>query len=134
MTSYTIDVYLEPLFDELVELWKGIEAIQILRDGHSIQFTLRASLLFTIHDLPAYGTLTSLNVHGYHGCPSSIFNTFVRHSSSLHKCTYCRNRAYLKMEHPYCRKKSHFNGQEENREAPLAITSDYIIENGEKRM
>ena len=29
VTSDTIDVYLEPLFDELAELWKGIEAIQI---------------------------------------------------------------------------------------------------------
>ena len=46
VTSDTIDVYLEPLFDELAELWKRIEAIQILRDGHSIQFTLRDSLLF----------------------------------------------------------------------------------------
>lgn len=68
VTSDTIDVYLEPLFDELVELWKGIEAIQILRDNDSIHFTLSASLLLTIHDLPAYGTLTSLNVHGYHRC------------------------------------------------------------------
>ena len=67
VTSDTIDVYLEPLFDELAELWKGIEAIQILRDGHSIQFTLRSSLLFTIHHLPAHGTLTSLNLHAYHG-------------------------------------------------------------------
>lgn len=56
VTSDTIDVYLEPLFDELVELWKGIEAFQILKDGDSIQFTLRATLLFTIHDLPIYGT------------------------------------------------------------------------------
>jgi hypothetical protein len=70
VTSYKIDVYLEPLYDELMELWKGIEAIQFLRDGHSIKFTLRASLLFTIHDLPAYVTLTGLIVHGYHGCPS----------------------------------------------------------------
>ena len=31
-------------------MWKGIGAIQILRDGHSIQFTLTASLLFTIHE------------------------------------------------------------------------------------
>ena len=43
VNSYTIDVYLEPLFDELVELWKGIEAIQMLRDNDSIEFTLRAS-------------------------------------------------------------------------------------------
>ena len=53
VTSNTIDVYLEPLFDELAELWKGIEAIQILRDSDAIQFTLRVSLLFTIHDIPA---------------------------------------------------------------------------------
>jgi hypothetical protein len=63
-----------------------------------------------------------------------IFKGFVRHSSSLHKCIYCGHCAYLKMEHPYHRQKSCFNGQEENREAPLAITSEYIIENGEKRM
>jgi hypothetical protein len=135
VTSDTIDVYLEPLFDELTELWKGIEAIQILRDNDSKEyFTLRASLLFMIHDLPAYGTLTSLNVHGYHGCSACIFKGFVRHSSSLCKCIYCGHRSYLKMDHPYHRKKSRFNGQEENHEAPLEITSDYIIENGEKRM
>ena len=108
----------EPLFDELAELWKGIEAIQILHDGHSIQFTLRASLLFMIHDLPAYGTLTSLNVHGYHECLACMFKAFVRHSSSLRKCIYCGHRAYLKMEHPYCQQNSCLNGQEHNREAP----------------
>jgi hypothetical protein len=102
MISDTIDVYLKPLFYGLVELWKTIEEIQILRDGGSIQFTLRAILLFMIHDIHAYGTLTSLNVHGYHGCPSCIFNCFMRNSSSLHKCIYCGHRAYLKMDHPYC--------------------------------
>ena len=38
------------------------------------------------------------------------------------------------MERPYRQQNSHFNGQEKNHEAPLAITSDYIIKNGEKRM
>ena len=38
------------------------------------------------------------------------------------------------MEHPYHRKKSYFNSQEENHEAPFAIKSDYIILNGGKRM
>ena len=101
MTSDTIDVYLEPLYDELMELWKGIEAIQFLRDGHSIKFTLRASLLFMIHDLPAYDKLTSLTIHGYHGCPSCKFKDFVRDSRSLHKCVYCVHRAYLKKDNPY---------------------------------
>ena len=82
-----------------------------------------------IHELPAYGTLTSLNVHGYHGCPACMFKDFVRHSSSLRKCIYCGHHDYLKMEHPYRRQKSHFNGQEENCEAPSTIPSDYIIQN-----
>jgi hypothetical protein len=34
VTSDTIDIYLEPLFDELLKLWKVIEAIQILRDNY----------------------------------------------------------------------------------------------------
>ncbi|XP_059064962.1 uncharacterized protein LOC131856998 [Cryptomeria japonica] len=134
VTSKTIDAYIEPLYEELMELWKGIEEIQSLRDGHSIQFTLRASLLFTIHDLLAYGTLSSLFVHGYRGCPACNFKDFVRHSRSLRKCIYHGHHAYLKMDHPYCQQKTHFNGQEENREAPLLIIGDYIIEYGQKRM
>jgi len=38
------------------------------------------------------------------------------------------------LEHPYRRKKSCFNGQEENREAPLPIKSEYTIQNGQKQM
>jgi len=73
VTSDAIDVYLKPLYDELMELWKGNDAIQFLRVGDSIKFTLGASLLFTIHNLPAYGTLTGLIAHGYHGCPTCNF-------------------------------------------------------------
>ena len=38
------------------------------------------------------------------------------------------------MDHLYHQEKPCFNGQEENREAPLSIICDYIIENGQKRM
>ena len=64
----------------------------------------------------------------------TIFNAFMRHSSSLCKCIYCGHCAYFKMEYPRHQQKSCFNGQEENREAPLAIKIYYIIANGEKRM
>jgi hypothetical protein len=134
VTSNTIDAYLEPLYDELMKLWKGIEAMQSLRNGHSIKFTLITSLLFMIHDLPAYGTLTGLIVNGYHGCPSYKFKYFVRLSIILCKCIYCGHRAYFKMDHPYCRQKTRFNGQQENCEAPFLIMGDYVVENGQKRM
>ena len=76
VTSDKINVYLDPLYYDLMELWKGIEAIQFLRDGHSIKFTLRASLLFMIHDRPAYDTLTSLIVHAYRGWHACKFKCF----------------------------------------------------------
>ena len=76
-------------------MWNRIEAIKILREGDSIQFILRDSLLFMIHNLPAYDTLISLNDHGYHQCPSYIFNGFVRHSKTFRKHIYCGNCAYL---------------------------------------
>ena len=66
-------------------MWNRIEAIKILREGDSIQFILRDSLLFMIHDLTAYDTLTSLNGHGYHQCPAYIFKGFVRHSKTFRK-------------------------------------------------
>ena len=49
VTSDTINVYLEPLYDELEKLWKGIKAIQMLMDNDSIQLTLRYFLFLTIH-------------------------------------------------------------------------------------
>ena len=52
----------------------------------------------------------------------------------MRKCIYCGHRAYLKMDHLYHQQKTRFNGQEENREVPLLITGDYIVENGLKIM
>ena len=76
-------------------MWNRIEAIKILSEGDSIQFILRDSSLFMIHNLPAYDTLISLNDHGYHQCPAYIFNCFLRHSKTFRKHIYCGNCAYL---------------------------------------
>ncbi|KAL0285576.1 UNVERIFIED_CONTAM: hypothetical protein Scaly_2814100 [Sesamum calycinum] len=47
-----IDVYLQPLIDELKELWEvGIEAYDAYKKEN---FILRAALMWTISDLPAY--------------------------------------------------------------------------------
>ncbi|WVZ58411.1 hypothetical protein U9M48_008687 [Paspalum notatum var. saurae] len=51
-----IDVYLEPLIDELKQLWTvGVEAWDAKAKTN---FTLRAVLLWTINDFPAYGMLS----------------------------------------------------------------------------
>ncbi|RVW18016.1 hypothetical protein CK203_112664 [Vitis vinifera] len=62
-----IDVYLAPLVDDLKALWEvGVKAY----DAHQREFfTLKAILLWTINDFPAYGNLSGCTVKGYHACP-----------------------------------------------------------------
>ncbi|XP_019260528.1 PREDICTED: uncharacterized protein LOC109238508 [Nicotiana attenuata] len=59
-----IDIYLQPLIEELKELWEvGIETF----DASSKQnFKLHASLLWTINDFPAYENLSGWSTKGNH--------------------------------------------------------------------
>ena len=51
-----IDVYLEPLINELKQLWEvGVETFDASRKQN---FIMHASLLWTINDFPAYGNLS----------------------------------------------------------------------------
>ena len=45
VTSEFFDVYMEPLVEELVELWEGVSAYDVLKDLGSRAFKLRAVLL-----------------------------------------------------------------------------------------
>ncbi|RVW24553.1 hypothetical protein CK203_090862 [Vitis vinifera] len=62
-----IDIYLAPLIEDLKTLWEtGVEAY----DAYQREvFTLRAVLLWTINDFPAYGNLSGCTVKGYFACP-----------------------------------------------------------------
>jgi hypothetical protein len=62
-----IDIYLEPLIDELRMLWDGVsEVFDAYRNEY---FTLRAVLLWTINDFLAYGNLLGCTTKGYKACP-----------------------------------------------------------------
>ncbi|XP_004301411.1 PREDICTED: uncharacterized protein LOC101302366 [Fragaria vesca subsp. vesca] len=62
-----IDVYLEPLIDDLKELWtNGVE----MYDAYNrATFYLKAILLWTINDFPTYGNLAGLTTKGEFACP-----------------------------------------------------------------
>jgi len=48
-----LNVFMQPLVDELDDLWRnGVETYDSYRKQN---FTLKAALLWTIHDFPAYG-------------------------------------------------------------------------------
>ncbi|GJW19327.1 Myb domain protein 62 [Tanacetum coccineum] len=67
-----IDVYLEPLIDELKDLWASVNAYDALRKE---DFTLRAALLWTTNDFLTYGMLSGWSVKGYKACPTCMDET-----------------------------------------------------------
>ena len=68
-----IDVYLQSLINELKLLWNdGVLTYDIsLKDN----FMMRAALLWTINDFPAYGMLSGWSTAGKLACPICIEDT-----------------------------------------------------------
>jgi hypothetical protein len=61
-----IDVCLRPLIDELAQLWSsGALTYDISRKQN---FLMRAALMWTINDFPAYGMLSGWSTHGKLAC------------------------------------------------------------------
>ncbi|XP_022683065.1 uncharacterized protein LOC111257556 [Setaria italica] len=59
------DVFLEPLIEELLDLWKGIPTLDALTDK---SFDLHAAVIWCIHDYPALSTLSGRVTRGYYAC------------------------------------------------------------------
>ena len=64
MTGEHLDVYLEPLVEELLQLWKGVSAYDVCQDVGHQKFTLRGMLIWTIHDYPGYGAVSGFSHQG----------------------------------------------------------------------
>uniref|UniRef100_A0A8R7TUQ9 Transposase-associated domain-containing protein n=1 Tax=Triticum urartu TaxID=4572 RepID=A0A8R7TUQ9_TRIUA len=62
-----LNIFMQPLVDELDDLWRnGVETYDSYRKQN---FTLKAALLWTIHDIPAYGLVACWSTHGKLACP-----------------------------------------------------------------
>ena len=71
VTGGCFDVFLQPLLEELQSLWEpaGIPTVDAANyQGRSL-FNLRAILMWTLHDFPAYGVVSGSVTKGYVGCP-----------------------------------------------------------------
>ncbi|XP_074374163.1 uncharacterized protein LOC141714548 [Apium graveolens] len=63
-----VDIYLQPLIDDLKKLWE--EGEPNVYDAYTKSyFTLKAILLWTINDFPVYGNLSGCVNKGYMCCP-----------------------------------------------------------------
>ena len=62
-----IDVYLQPLVEELNKLWDvGVETFDV---SSKQSFQMNAALLWTINDFPAYGDILGWSTKGVLACP-----------------------------------------------------------------
>lgn len=96
-----IDVFLEPLVDELKLLWEKEMPAYDMHERQS--FTLKAMLMWGIHDFPAYGNLSGCITHGYKACPVCGDNTPSIHLDHSKKIVYTNFRMFLSMDHPFRR-------------------------------
>lgn len=61
-----IDVYLQPLIEELKELWH--EGVNTYDASKNEMFKLQAALLWTINDFPAYANLSGWSTKSTLAC------------------------------------------------------------------
>ncbi|XP_062099915.1 uncharacterized protein LOC133805775 [Humulus lupulus] len=118
-----IDVYLQPLIDELKELWEnGVRTFDIIDKKY---FTMRAAILWTIHDFPAYGTVSGYSTQGYKACPVCEDDT----SSFRIRGQICfmGHRRYLCLNHQW-HNDMEYDGTIEWRSPPRILTGDEILD------
>lgn len=62
-----IDVYLQPLIEELLELWN--DGVPTFDASTNQMFQMHAALMWTINDCPAFANLSGWSTKGKYECP-----------------------------------------------------------------
>ncbi|XP_021714663.1 uncharacterized protein LOC110682635 [Chenopodium quinoa] len=119
-----IDVYLEPLVDDLRKMWD--EGVSVFDAHKNEMFLLRAVLMWTINDFPAYGNLSGYKNKGHKACPICIDDTPNVYLEHYGKDVYVRTRRLLRRDHPYRRQKKAFNGKVEEGAAPKPLSGHEV--------
>ncbi|XP_062119270.1 uncharacterized protein LOC133833022 [Humulus lupulus] len=114
------DVFLRPLIEELKELWEGIEAYD---SYEGCMFKLRAAILWTISDFPAYAYLSGWSTAGKLACPVCLDDT--RSKRITDKQCFMGHRCYLRNNHSW-RKSREYDGATEFRPPPRTCWTHHL--------
>ncbi|XP_062075803.1 uncharacterized protein LOC133779922 [Humulus lupulus] len=121
-----IDVYLKPLIEELKELWEvGVETFDASTKKN---FNMRASLLWTISDFPAYANLSGWSTKGKYACPSCHQDTCSMWLKHRKKHCYMGHRRWLENNDPFRNDEKSFDGTKEERMAPTPLSGSMILD------
>ena len=120
-----IDVYLQPLIEELKELWyTGLETF----DSYSNEvFNMHAALMWTISDFPGLETLSGWNTHTGLACPNCNLDSTPNRLRHSRKWCFMGHRHFLNTGHKFRLARGRFDGRIENRTPPVAITGADVL-------
>lgn len=123
-----LDVFLQSLIDKLKELWvKGVDAYDISLDQN---FNMKAVLLWTISDFPAYGMLSGWTTHGRLSCPVCMDDTYAFYLSAGRKtCWFDCHRRFLPINHTLRKSKTIFRKGKNalNDYPPQYLTGEHVL-------
>ncbi|XP_010468113.1 PREDICTED: uncharacterized protein LOC104748126 [Camelina sativa] len=122
----SLDIFLQPLIEELKDLWyNGVQAY----DRYTKQnFLLRAVLMWTISDFPAYAMLSGWTTHGRLACPYCLDQTNAFQLKNGRKTSWfdCHC-SFLPNDHSYRRNKKNFQkGRVVNDTPPQLLTGEEL--------
>ncbi|XP_048613195.1 uncharacterized protein LOC125587093 [Brassica napus] len=123
----SIDINLQPLIEELKSLWSdGVEAYDVSKKQ---TFTMRAALMRTINDFPAYGMMFGWMTHSRLACPYCLDDTksfWLQHGRK--HSWFDSHRMFLPREHPYRRNVQAFRkGKTVTDDPPPWLTGEEIL-------
>ena len=124
-TKNGIDVYLQPLIDDLKKLWNGVETYDISRKNN---FMMRATLMWTINDFPTYDMLSGWGTQGKLACPYCMEDTKAFRLNNERKNSWFDSlHRFLPNDHTFRRNKSAFKkGKVEMGGSPSMLISEQI--------
>ncbi|CAL2247049.1 unnamed protein product [Prunus armeniaca] len=120
----SIDVYLRPLVDELKDLWTN--GVRTYDKSTGKMFTLRAAVMWTVNDFPAYAMVSGWSTKGYMACP--VCKEDVTSGWHAGKVCYLGHRRWLPWDHEWREKDKEFDGNTERRLIPREWSGDEILD------
>ena len=120
-----IDIYLQPVIDELNELWE-VEAEKYDSSTKKF-FCMCATILWTINDFPAYANLSGWSTKGKFACPIFNMDCLSYRLQKGRKWCCMGNCRFLPTDHRFRRDKRSFDGNEEHRAAPKKLSGEDVL-------
>lgn len=111
-----IDVFLQPLIKELKELWS--DGVSTLDASTKETFNMRAAVMWTVNDFPAFGALSGWNTYTTLACPSCNYDSVEHRLRFGGKNCFMGHRRYLPLSHRFRQSKEAFDGTVETRTPP----------------